>query len=209
MSAAWEEHGRIGPSGVYEDVRVVMEDGRLVAYFTAGPNFQDQRLVRCPMDTPYGPLLPDNVEQVQGLPDTHTRLYGGRVDPDRRIISAVWPGLPKCGMWLFTEKPYGMVKTLLIAPEDQTGYSIAACNPAVIEVDGQYEIYFEGRTETVYWNLFRATWQGGNDRPVVDKKPFLENGANPALFKYDGRLWLYHSRHSAYGFTTHVMSRSL
>lgn len=206
MTNEWTDHGVILPANYIEDLRVVREGDGFAAYFVAGPRFGNTTLHRAHAASPLGPF-----SDASSTGHTHhTRLYSGRIDALRRIITAVWPGLPRAGLWLFSEEPYGMVKEIFIGPKPDTGYSIAAANPAVIQLpNGTYEIYFEGRAELVHWSVFRATWKGGTDAPIVDDTPFLPGCANPSLVIHDDRLYLYYSKHAGHLFETCAMSRPL
>ncbi len=211
MTSEWTDHGEILPPSVVEDFRIVREGDFFIAYFVHGPDFQHLHLGQARAGGPAGPVGPVGpLHPLHPLTQStsHTRLYSGRIDDRRRIITAVWPGLPGAALWLFTEAPFGMIKQLLVAPKPGTGYAVAAANPAAIKLpDGTIEIFFEGRDHVVPWNIFRATWDGGT--PVVHDEPFLRDAANPSLVVHDGRLYLYYSAHVGALFSTRAMSRPL
>lgn len=184
------------PNGALEDFVVLkLDDGEVTyhAYYTRGPNLQDQRLYHAIGRSPLGPFV--EVSPVGGtINNAHTRLYRGRMDERRRIVTAVWPGLPKAGIWLFEDVPVpgGMVekKSLLVPPLEGTGFSVAAANPCIVHDGKEWNIYFEGRDETVFWRCYQAMWDEHEVRIV---KTALFDGANPSILKDDGTWFLYAS----------------
>ena len=186
------------PAGKVEDfVMIATPDyaAPFQAFYCTGGSFQNQRIWTHPARSPVGPFEGEawTVSQM----DTHTRLYKGRIDRRRRLISGIWPGLPRCGIWCFTDRFYGMEKSLVLAPEPGTLYSYAAGNPCVMGEPGNYVIYFEGCPELKVpgqpeWRIFRATWDGKN-MAKVDPTPILD-GANPSLLEHEGKIYLYYSR---------------
>lgn len=135
--------------------------------------FQNQRIHSAFGPTPLGPFVRPSSEPTFD-PGVHTRLYRGRLDDDAILVSAIWPGLPRCGIWCFhrgdafpqfgyaaTEPtvvrnrppPRDDAKFLVVPPREGTLYSYAAANPCAEEdVDpdgngnGRWHIIFEGCT---------------------------------------------------------------
>ena len=204
------------PNGALEDFAVfpagpTAREG-YVAYYTAGPNLQDQRLFRAYSKSPLGPFT--NQESLAHFTgETHTRVYRGRIDANRRLVSAVWPGLPKCGIWLFTDYGPIIAKTLLVPPVPGTAFQVVAANPCIIHDGKEYNIFFEGRDERVFWHLCQATWDGDAPKSVVVLPSPVCEGANPSInkFKVDGvETWhLYFSRWNGPkgGFDTCLMTQ--
>lgn len=193
------------PTGAIEDFSVVIDNeiGDYRAYFTAGPTLQDQRLYRVRgADVHAGPLGPfesaDKAERVSDLREAHTRLYrggivGGPLHGDL-IITAVWPGLPRAGIWHFRHVDRGLLeKRLLVAPTPNTQFSVAAANPCILWDGRDYNIIFEGRDERLFWRLFHTTWDGVG-MPRTDPRPLFD-GANPSFFQYgpSSDIYLYYS----------------
>lgn len=189
------------PNGALEDFVVLkLDDGEVTfhAYYTRGPNLQDQRLYYAISRSPLGPFV--EVSRVEVGLDTHTRLYRGRMDAHRRIVTAVWPGLPKAGIWLFQDVPVpgGIVekKSLLVPPLPDTGFSVAAANPCIVHDGKEWNIYFEGRDEQVFWRCYQACWDDKAPGPVGNLriiKTALFDGANPSVLQHDGVWYLYAS----------------
>lgn len=187
------------PAGKVEDFVMIATPeyaAPFQAFYCTGDSFQNQRVWTHPARSPVGPFEGD-AWAVGRRMSTHTRLYKGRIDNKRRLISGIWPGLPRCGIWCFTDTFYGMEKSLVLAPEPGTLYSYAAGNPCVSGEPGNYTIYFEGCPELKVpgqpeWKIFRATWDGKN-MAKVDPTPILD-GANPSLLKHEGKTYLYYSR---------------
>lgn len=199
------------PAGIVEDFVMVHEGGDyFTAYYTRGDSFQNQRLyARTEGRSPTA--LPPGREQALSIPlnvdDGHTRLYKGCLSRTRRLISAIWPGIPRCGIWCFTDLLPGrgmMSKQMVIPPGPPgSGYSYAAANPCARAVGDGWEIFFEGcdplRTPgQPDWKIFRATWDG-RGLAVVDPVPVIE-GANPSLLEHGGRTYLYFSRLTPAGY---------
>ncbi len=210
--ALWKAHPEpvfTTSNGVLEDFVVVENYGELAAYYCSGPNLQDQRIYVRPAKTPLGPFGPVKAIYPDGTRG-HTRLYRGKVTEDVNLISAVWPGLPRCGIWVFRDEGPFLSKELLIAPKEGTLYSIAACNPCVVfdEAREEFDIFFEGRDETVFWRIFQATWDGESAVATVIDEPVCD-GANPSILVLDDVVYLYYSRWNAEkgGFDTHVLTQ--
>lgn len=214
-------------TGALEDFAVVKNGKTYFAFFTAGKDLQNQRLYRSFAE---GPLGPFSEPELVSNRETHTRLYrslleAGPLKGDM-IISAVWPGLPKCGMWHFRPiigTPL-MEKQLLIAPTPNTLFDVAAANPCTFWDGEHYNIFFEGRTDPardprnsvdahagtvpraeMFWRNFHATWDGINT-PQIDVKP-LHDGANPSIVRGEDKIYLYYSKlrgAGKYGFETWV-----
>lgn len=205
LSREWKSHGSpvfTTPGGALEDFRVVREGNRFAAYYCRGGSLQDQRLYRSEGPTPTGPWS----NETQLTTRTHTRLYRGRIDAKRCLISAVWPGQPRTGIWLFTQEPYGDVKELLLPVKAGTMYCEAACNPAVYWDGEHYNVIFEGRNESVYWRLFHATIDPVAWNVTMDDDP-LRDGANPSFLEWRDTVYLYYSKWVGHGFETHCMTQ--
>jgi hypothetical protein len=206
IPAGWTDHGEIVPAGIVEDFVVTRRDA-LDAHFDAhwveGPSFQNERLHWGRAAAPHGPF--ERMGRSVTLLDTHTRIYRGRIDDQRTLVSAIWPGLPRIGIWLFRRYGAFDTKELFIPPEGR--YHMAACNPCVLRVGDHYEVFFEGRGDEVRWSIYHATWRGDRERRIVAPEPFLEGAANPSLLLHEGRLYLYYSKHVDGGFSTRCMSR--
>lgn len=188
------------PNGVVEDFYVCKarpEIGGYVAYYCHGPSFQDMRLYGALGETPLGPWRDGPPIELYPSLDAHTRLYRANINAEQDLISAVWPGLPQCGIWLFSDRHLGdrkiLDKQLFIGPKEGTCYSVVAANPCTLRAeDGTWDIFFEGRNENMFWRLFHATWDG-HGKPVVDDEPLCD-GANPSLARFDGVTYLYYSK---------------
>jgi hypothetical protein len=196
-------------NGAIEDV-VVERDGISFyrAFFTAGDSLQNQRLWNAIGRSPLGPFTDArrylNTEQ-------HTRMSRGQMPCGSNdwVIMDVWPGLPKCGLFLAKSCADFSIRTPLVKPTAGTGYEVAAGNPCVIRDDKGYTIFFEGRGSVIRWNLFQAWWSGDpNELAVVNKTPICE-GANPYCVLFDNTYYLYYSKYNdtKNGFESRVMTQ--
>jgi len=189
-------------NGVLEDFFVVAEpDGSYRAWFVHGPTFQDMRLWTALGTTPEGPF-----GEVRPAPDggaRHTRLARGRLDDTRRLVTAVWPGLPHAGLFCFDDRGPLTVKTLLHGTKPGTAYSVVLGNPGVLVDPPGWALCCEGRTEHVFWRLVQ-----GHIAPdltvTMDDAP-IADGANPSFLRVGSRVYLYYSRPESGGFATWVM----
>ena len=166
-------------SGAIEDFTVRPENGKFRAYFTSGPNLQDQRLSTATSDSPLGPF--ENIEM--SFPSRqHTRLYRSRIDEKRRIITQVWPGLPKVGLWLHTDiDELTTYRELLIPPVEP--YDIAAANPGTFNnPDGDVDIAWEGRSKKVEWKIYVGALHGDGS-VTVDKREICDARASSSSSK--------------------------
>jgi hypothetical protein len=207
------------PNDVLEDFSVMeISPGQYMAFFTTGDSLQNQRLFYALSKSPYGPF-----EVPTRMPDvpTHTRLYRSELIEGPRkgdsIITAVWPGLPKVGLWCFSGKglPKGLLrKSLICGPVPGSDYcSVAVANPSTIWDGEHYNIFFEGRAEKgptgeVFWWLMQATWRGDEPQATVVEKP-LRDGANPFIAKFGGDYFLYFSKWTGRGFETWLLTKGV
>ncbi len=212
LSREWQDAGLVYsvPNGVLEDFTVIRQrltrtgEGDFMARFCAGPSLQDQRLYRAWGASPLGPW--SDVEPGPCQHNAHTRLYR-TADDEGLLVSAVWPGLPKAGIWRFEDIGDGLhAKSLLIAPKDGTLYSIAAVNPCSYFDGEHWNVYFEGRNETVFWRLFHAVADRDWSNVRVFDEP-LRDGANPSILEHDGTVYLYYSHWIGHGFETRCMTQ--
>lgn len=191
-------------SSAIEDFSVVKEGKHFRAFYTAGDSLQNQRLCTAVSQSPYGPF-----EEVQMHFPTrgHTRLYRNRIDEKRRIVTQVWPGLPKAGIWLHTDFDLNLsYRELLIAP--QPPFTIAAANPGIfVNPDGDVDIAWEGRDENVFWYLYVGALHPDGS-VTIDKDP-IRDGANPSYLLHEDTVYLYFSKWNGKGFDTCVMYQKI
>ena len=191
-------------SGALEDFSVVKEGDNFRAWFTSGPNLQDQRLCTAISDNPLGPFS----QPVLSHPTrNHTRLYRNRLDEKRRIVSQVWPGLPKCGIWLHTDiDEINSYRELLIPPQEP--FDIVAANPGIfVNPDGDIDIAWEGRSTEVLWSLYAGALHP--DGTVSIDTQAICVGANPSYLLFEDTVYLYYSHWVGKGFETWVMTQKL
>jgi hypothetical protein len=191
-------------SGAVEDFSVIVEKDHFRAFFTSGDTLQNQRLCTAVSDSPFGPF---NQVEMSFPTRGHTRLYRNRIDSKRRIVTQVWPGLPKAGIWIHTDLNETLsYRELLIAPEFP--YTIAAANPGIfVNPDGDIDLAWEGRDENVFWYLYTGALHPDGSI-TVDKKP-IRDGANPSYMLHEGIVYLYFSKWNGKGFDTCVMTQPL
>jgi hypothetical protein len=196
----WHLHPKpvfIAANDVLEDFSVVRVAKHFEAYFTHGLDLQDQRLYRAYGHSPLGPFI--DAVCLSPANGVHTRLYRARIDDKRRLVTAVWPGLPKAGIWLFYDLalPGQLLseKTLLVPPQEGTLFSVAAANPChIIDASGEHNVFFEGRAEPIYWRLFQTVWDGKNPRSARTRIQPICDGANPYCALFDNTYYLYFSK---------------
>jgi len=206
ISRNWKHHPYpVMPEGYLEDFSVYYVNDKFQAIYCKGDSFQNLRLYRAVGDSPFGPFK--ETGRADDIP-THTRLYRSDVDTGT-VITAVWPGLPKAGLWYFNPITNGLTsKQLLVPPKEGTLYSVAAANPCTIHDGKEWNIFFEGRTSDVFWRLFQSTWDGTWGQAVTDDAP-LWDGANPMVMTHDGVHYLYYSKlGSNGGFETRLAYQS-
>ena len=207
LSRNWKKHSEAVfkvQSNALEDFAVEKIGSSYRATYTAGPNLQNQRAFHAFANSPFGPF---EKEESAINTQTMTRLYRSRIDDKRRVITQVWPGLPKAGLWLHTDiSPLLTVRELLVAP--QKPFDIVAGNPAIFNnPDGDVDIAWEGRAKKVFWKLYTGALH--LDGSVsINLEPLLD-GANPSYFYEDGIVYLYYSVWKGNGFQTWVMFQSI
>lgn len=190
-------------NGVLEDFVVIPSGNMFAAYYCKGNDFSHLSLYRSVSDEITGEYKKEELIE-RGI---HIRLYRGKVNDTTRLITAIRPGLPHGGIWVFRDAPFGMIKSVLIEPKYGSLYSVVAGNPCVIWDGTEYNIFFEGRNDTVYWRLFQAVWDGMDGVRVIDTPLF--DGANPSILKHDGKYYLFYSKYrtGGEGFETWCMEQ--
>jgi hypothetical protein len=207
LSRNWTRHPQVifeWPTNALEDFAVEQVGTKFRATFTAGPNLQDQRAFHAYSDSPLGPF-----EEVESAIKTHamTRLDRSRLDKNRRIVAQVWPGLPKCGLWLHTDISDNLTVREVLVPPQKPYDIVAACPGTFNNPDGDVDIAWEGRAKKVKWSLYVGALHPDGS-VTTDQEPLCD-GANPSYLFFANTVYLYYSAWEGNGFKTWVMHQKI
>ncbi len=203
ISREWKEDKKVFsvPNNILEDFTVIKEKEKYIAYYTKGASFGNQSLYKSYANNPLGPFIDEELV----MSSNHLRICKGVIDESNELITMVFCGLPKTALFLLKRMKWGIIRKPLITPKYGTLYSVVAANPTVIHDGEDYNIYFEGSTKSINWHVFQAVWDGKDKVKVIDEA--LMRGANPFITKFNGRNYLYYSKHKGNGFETWVMTQ--